>query len=80
LIKNELRGVFFSEIQTIVLKSIASIADKHKQIFEPYLRSFYVHSNDSGLVKRYKLEILTTLANASNISTILKEFQVIKKN
>jgi vesicle coat complex subunit len=67
---------FHREIQTIVLKSIASIADKHKQIFEPYLKSFYVHSNDSGLVKHYKLEILTILANASNISTILREFQV----
>ncbi len=68
----------FREIQTIVLKSIASIADKHKQIFEPYLKSFYVHSNDSGLVKHYKLEILTILANATNISTILREFQVSK--
>ncbi|CAF0968088.1 unnamed protein product [Rotaria sp. Silwood1] len=63
------------EIQTIILKSIVFIADKHKQIFEPYLKSFYVHSNDSGLVKHYKLEILTTLANATNISTILREFQ-----
>jgi len=53
------------------------MADKHKQIFEPYLKSFYVHSNDSSHVKRYKLEILTILANASNISTILREFQVI---
>ncbi len=52
------------------------MADKHKQIFEPYLKSFYVHSNDSRHVKRYKLEILTILANASNISTILREFQV----
>lgn len=69
---------FFREIQTIVLKSIASIADKHKDIFEPYLKSFYVHSNDSGLVKRYKLEILTILANATNISTILREFQVLE--
>ena len=68
-----------SEIQIIVLKSIASIADKHKEIFEPYLKSFYVHSTDTGLVKRYKLEILTTLANGSTISTILREFQVRKK-
>ena len=52
------------------------MAEKHKQIFEPYLKSFFVHSNDSGLVKYYKLEILTTLANAANISTILREFQV----
>jgi AP-3 complex subunit beta len=56
------------------------MADKHKQIFEPYLKSFYVHSNDSRHVKCYKLEILTILANASNISTILREFQVTKKN
>ncbi len=73
-----MRTEFSSEIQTVVLKSIASIADKHKQIFEPYLKSFYVHSNDSSHVKRYKLEILTTLANSSNISTILREFQVRK--
>jgi AP-3 complex subunit beta len=70
---------FSSEIQVIVLKSIASMADKHKNIFGPHLKSFYVHSNDSSHVKRYKLEILTILANASNISTILREFQVIKK-
>ena len=65
-----------SEIQIIVLKSIASMAEKHKPIFESYLKSFYVHSTDSSLVKRYKLEILTILANASNISIILREFQV----
>jgi AP-3 complex subunit beta len=64
------------EIQVIVLKSIASIADKHKEIFEPHLKSFYVHSNDTGLVKRFKLEILTIVAGSSNISTILREFQV----
>ncbi len=79
IIFEKLNSYHSSEIQSIVLKSIASIADKHKQIFEPYLKSFYVHSNDSGLVKRYKLEILTILANGSNISTILREFQVIKK-
>ena len=72
--------VFSREIQTIVLKCIASMADKYKQIFEPYLKSFYVHSSDSSLVKQYKLEILTTLGNASNISTILREFQVRQRN
>ena len=65
-----------SEVQIIVLKSIASMAEKHKSIFETYLKSFYVHSTDSSLVKCYKLEILTILANASNINTILREFQV----
>lgn len=70
-------GFHCREIQTIILKSILFIADKHRNIFEPHLKSFYVHSTDSGLIKRYKLEILTTLANSSNISTILREFQVI---
>ncbi len=71
--------ILSSEIQTIVLKSIASMADKHKHIFEPHLKSFYVHSNDSSQVKCYKLEILTILANTSTISTILREFQVRRK-
>lgn len=66
------------EIQITVLKSIASMADKHKEIFDPHLKSFYVHSNDTGLVKRYKLEILTILATSSNIATILRELQVGK--
>ena len=52
------------------------MADRHRPIFEPYLRSFFVHAEDRGLIRRYKLEILTTLANAANISTILREFQV----
>ncbi|CAF1438057.1 unnamed protein product, partial [Didymodactylos carnosus] len=70
-----LRHHRWDEIQTIVLKSVMSMADKHKEIFEPHLKSFYIHSTDNGQVKRYKLEILTILANASNISTILREFQ-----
>ena len=54
------------------------MANKHKQIFEPFLKSFYVHSNDSIHVKCYKLEILTILANPTNIAVILRELQVIK--
>lgn len=61
------------------MKCIAAMADKYKEIFEPFLKSFYVHSNDSALVKQYKLEILTILGNASTISTILREFQVREK-
>ncbi|CAF0992492.1 unnamed protein product [Adineta ricciae] len=63
------------EIQTIVLKCIASMAEKNKDIFGPFLKAFYVRSSDSSHVKRYKLEILTTLACATNISTVLRELQ-----
>ena len=55
------------------------MANRHKQMFEPYLKSFYVHSNDSTHVKLYKLEILIILANAANVSIILREFQVIRE-
>lgn len=52
------------------------MAEKNKDIFGPFLKAFYVRSTDSSHVKRYKLEILTTLACATNISTVLREFQV----
>lgn len=67
----------FREVQIVVLKNIVTIAQKHKSIFEPYLKSFYVHSNDSIHVKLLKIEILTSLGTENNISTILREFQVI---
>jgi AP-3 complex subunit beta len=45
-------------------------------MFQQHQKSFYVHSTDSIHVKLLKLEILTCLANESNISIILREFQV----
>ena len=44
-------------------------------MFEPFLKSFYIRSNDPTHVKLLKLEILTNLATETNISTILREFQ-----
>lgn len=64
------------EVQIIVLKNIVSMAQKNQNMFQPHQKSFYVHSNDSIHVKLLKLEILTCLANQSNISIILREFQV----
>ena len=52
------------------------MAQKNQQLFQMHQKSFYVHSNDSIQVKILKLEILTCLANESNISAILREFQV----
>uniref|UniRef100_A0A8C0JBC6 AP-3 complex subunit beta n=1 Tax=Chelonoidis abingdonii TaxID=106734 RepID=A0A8C0JBC6_CHEAB len=44
-------------------------------MFEPYLKSFYIRSTDPTQIKILKLEVLTNLANETNISTILREFQ-----
>lgn len=63
------------EIQYVVLSNIATMTDKRKSMFEPYLKSFYVRSCDPLHVKLLKLEILTSLATETNISTILREFQ-----
>jgi AP-3 complex subunit beta len=51
------------------------MAQKNQHIFQTHQKSFYVHANDSIQVKILKLEILTCLANESNISAILREFQ-----
>ncbi|CAJ0966284.1 unnamed protein product [Ranitomeya imitator] len=44
-------------------------------MFEPYLKSFYIRSTDPTQIKILKLEVLTNLANETNISIILREFQ-----
>lgn len=44
-------------------------------MFEPYLKSFFVRSNDPTHIKLLKLDIMTNLANESSISTILREVQ-----
>ena len=49
-------------------------------MFQAHQKSFYIHSNDCIQVKLLKLEILTSLANESTISVILREFQVIEDN
>ncbi|XP_059154175.1 AP-3 complex subunit beta-2-like [Physella acuta] len=63
------------EIQYVVLSNIATMTNKRRGMFEPYLKSFYVRFSDPLHVKLLKLEILTSLATETNISTILREFQ-----
>ncbi|XP_034391833.1 AP-3 complex subunit beta-2 isoform X3 [Cyclopterus lumpus] len=53
---------------------------KRRGMFEPYLKSFYIRSTDPTQIKVLKLEVLTNLANETNISTILREFQTYIKS
>ncbi|XP_049708466.1 AP-3 complex subunit beta-2 isoform X2 [Elephas maximus indicus] len=48
---------------------------KRRGMFEPYLKSFYIRSTDPTQIKILKLEVLTNLANETNIPTVLREFQ-----
>lgn len=63
------------EIQSVVLSNIATLSTKHKGMFEPYLKSFFVRPSDPTHIKLLKLEILTNLSTEANISIILREFQ-----
>lgn len=63
------------EVQIVVLNSIASMSVNRKDMFESYLKHFFVRNTDATQIKLLKLEILTNLANESNITFILREFQ-----
>lgn len=70
-----------SEVQYVVLQNVATMSIKRRGMFEPYLKNFYIRSTDPTQIKVLKLEVLTNLANETNISTILREFQTyIKSN
>ncbi|KAK4872253.1 hypothetical protein RN001_016377 [Aquatica leii] len=65
----------YTEVQSIVLDNIASISCQNKATFQPYLKSFFIRTSDPTKVKLLKLDILTNLATASNVSIILRELQ-----
>lgn len=46
---------------------------RSQSLFEPYMKSFFVRSSDPTQIKLLKLEILTNIANETNIP--LREFQ-----
>ncbi|XP_058264637.1 AP-3 complex subunit beta-2 isoform X3 [Hemibagrus wyckioides] len=69
-----------SEVQYVVLQNVATMTIKRRGMFEPYLKSFYIRSTDPTQIKILKLEVLTNLANETNISTILREFQTYIKS
>lgn len=70
------------EVQYVVLVNIATIcaaSDSNSNIFEPYLKSFFVRNGDSIHVKLLKLQILKSLATESNVQIVLKELQTYVK-
>eukprot|EP01120_Amphizonella_sp_Union-15-10_P017775 TRINITY_DN9994_c0_g1_i1.p1 TRINITY_DN9994_c0_g1~~TRINITY_DN9994_c0_g1_i1.p1 ORF type:complete len:1013 (+),score=198.95 TRINITY_DN9994_c0_g1_i1:103-3141(+) len=63
------------ETKYIVLSNIATMAVKNPGMFQPYLGDFFVDADDPSYIRILKLDIITSLANESNISRILKEFK-----
>ena len=44
--------------------------------FDPFLKNFYVLSTDPTHIKMLKLEVLTNIANETNVHTVMREFRV----
>ncbi|XP_017772392.1 PREDICTED: AP-3 complex subunit beta-2 [Nicrophorus vespilloides] len=63
------------EVQELVLKTILTMTVTRKGAFDVYLKSFFVRTSDSTRIKLLKLNILTNIANESNISIILRELE-----
>jgi len=59
----------------LILPNLSFTTLYFQSMFEPYLKSFFVRSNDPTHIKLLKLDIITNLANETSISTILREVQ-----
>ncbi|KAI6178551.1 Ruby [Aphelenchoides besseyi] len=76
-----------NEVQYVVLVNIATICNAQnnlvkddvfaisKNLFEPFLKSFFVRSNDTSHIKRLKLQILTSLVTETNVQLVVRELQ-----
>ncbi|KJH51580.1 adaptin region [Dictyocaulus viviparus] len=73
------------EVQYVVLLNIATICEQNpvlpgtyaisKNMFDPFLKSFFVRSSDPSFVKELKLHVLTSLVSEVNVHIILRELQ-----
>jgi AP-3 complex subunit beta len=68
------------EVQYVVLTNIASMSATRPSMFEQYLSEFFVDAGDPEFSRTLKLEVLTNIANESNISRILREFKEYVKS
>ncbi|OMO59005.1 hypothetical protein CCACVL1_25169 [Corchorus capsularis] len=59
----------------VVLCNIQVFAKAMPSLFAPYYEDFFICSSDSYQIKALKLEILSSIATESSISSIFKEFQ-----
>ncbi|KAL4701964.1 hypothetical protein ACJJTC_008231 [Scirpophaga incertulas] len=62
-----------TEVQSVVLNTIAALTVNKPALFEPFLKSFFVRTSDPTHIKLLKLEILTNLATEANAAVVLRE-------
>jgi AP-3 complex subunit beta len=59
------------EIQYVVLKAIASMAQERPQMFRPFLPDFFVKATDASFCRILKLDILTALTDRDNVTQVV---------
>jgi len=62
------------EIAYTTLLLIATISSSEPLIFQSYINEFVIDGEDPTFVRNLKLDILTLIANESNIDRLLREF------
>ncbi|VDK64530.1 unnamed protein product [Onchocerca ochengi] len=63
------------EVQSVVLINIATICATNPNIFESFLKSFFVRPADPKHIKLLKLQVLTSLVSETNVQLIFRELQ-----
>uniref|UniRef100_A0A7E4UZ16 AP-3 complex subunit beta n=1 Tax=Panagrellus redivivus TaxID=6233 RepID=A0A7E4UZ16_PANRE len=66
-----------NEVQYVVLVNIATICAtrNNMNLFEPFLKSFFVRASDTMHVKLLKLQVLTSLVTETNVQLVIRELQ-----
>ncbi|KAI6182647.1 AP-3 complex subunit beta [Aphelenchoides bicaudatus] len=73
---NEVQYVVLINIATIcTTKTVNDVFAISKNLFEPFLKSFFVRSSDTAHIKQLKLQILTSLVTETNVQLVIRELQ-----
>jgi AP-3 complex subunit beta len=68
------------EIAFVVLQAIAAMAQERPAMFRPFLPDFFVKATDPSFCRALKLDILTALVDAANVTPVLRELQSYVKH
>ncbi|KAM3720376.1 AP-3 complex subunit [Dirofilaria immitis] len=63
------------EVQSVVLVNIATICATNPNMFESFLKSFFIRPAEPKHIKLLKLQVLTSLVSETNVQLILRELQ-----
>ncbi|KHN77926.1 AP-3 complex subunit beta-1 [Toxocara canis] len=73
------------EVQSVVLVNIATICSTNpvpgrlfaisNNMFEPFLKSFFIRASEPTHIKLLKLQVLTSLVSETNVQLVLRELQ-----